>query len=111
MAKIDICVRKLIRQDGDIIRGAELHYRIMSGQRVIHKNQIIGKAEEHHAIYLIEDVAIESLKVFYASNASHAKLIVSKVEESATRINEYVAAMAAPIYTPIPCEREEYQPH
>ncbi|MEB7890983.1 hypothetical protein NGK36_17065 [Hafnia alvei] len=111
MAKIDIFVKNLTRNSGGMVRGAELHYRIMSGEMVIHENVVFGKADEHHAIYIIEDVPIDSLKLFYGSNADYVTLSANEVKESATRINKYVAAMAAPIYTPIPCEREEYQPH
>lgn len=111
MAKIDIFVKNLTRNAGGIVRSAELHYRIMSGEKVIHENALFGKTDEHHAIYIIEGVPIDSLKLFYGSNADYVTLSANEVKESATRINEHVAAMAAPIYTPIACEREGYQPH
>lgn len=109
MPKIDICVKKLNNIAGGVIRSAEMHYKIMAGENLIHENELFGKSEEHHAVFIIEGAPMNDLKLIYGCDSAYATLTASIVHESMNRINDYIGVMATPIYTPIPCERVGYR--
>lgn len=109
MPKIDICLRKFHKISGGVICSADMHYVIMAGDRLIHKNEVFGKTEEHHTTFLVEDVPMDSIKLIYGCDSDYAILTANIVSESASRINDHIYAIAEPTYTPIPCVRVGYR--
>lgn len=109
MPKIDICVKELHNITDGVINSAEMHYKIMAGEKLIHENELFGKSAEHHATFIIEGVPMDSLKLVYGCDSSHATLTASIVHETVNRISDFIHVLAKPIHTPIPCERVAYR--